>query len=457
MTSGPATPADRFAGGFAWLRGLGLQRSTNRWLGGVCAGLAHRTGLDPLVVRGAAIAIALMLNGLFVLPYLAGWLLLPDSAGRIRAEEALRRADPGGIALGAAVGLALVGTVAGLVRDTGGIRIGPLVVVGAIGWWVVRGLRTPHRHGAQPLPPAPPTSPPGAWPAQTPAPAPSAPAPVQDAPSWPTHQARPAPAGLGPGRTYAPAAPAAPAAVEPQVRTRRLSGGLPLFAVALGCAITAYGLMSAHAAQALWPKPHAAGAFAAVAAACFVLVVAGLNGRRAGGTAWLTALALVGALATGALPSNLRDAATVGEVTWHPRPGETGQYSLGMGQGDLDLSLIGPEVDRQEIAISIGMGELVVIVPDTLTVEVVGSAGLGAVSTASVVDGPTSPVTEGVGVSGTIRVGTGEPDVVVRASAGMGEIVVVSTPGRAITPAARPARTPSGTPAPVPTSSGSPT
>ncbi|SER20891.1 PspC domain-containing protein [Microlunatus flavus] len=52
-------------------------------LGGVCAGLAGRWGVDPVLVRVAAVLLALT-GGIGVILYLAGWLLLPV-AGTDRA------------------------------------------------------------------------------------------------------------------------------------------------------------------------------------------------------------------------------------------------------------------------------------------------------------------------------------------------------------------------------------
>ncbi len=79
-----ARPSDRF---FAWMSGLGVSRADG-WLGGVCAGLAARLRIDPLLVRGILVVAAL-----FALPvvflYAAAWALLPDAEGRIHARDAV--------------------------------------------------------------------------------------------------------------------------------------------------------------------------------------------------------------------------------------------------------------------------------------------------------------------------------------------------------------------------------
>jgi len=56
------------------------------WLGGVCAGIAYRLGIDPLIVRGIAVVIAVLGGPVFLL-YSAAWLLLPDLEGRIHLQR----------------------------------------------------------------------------------------------------------------------------------------------------------------------------------------------------------------------------------------------------------------------------------------------------------------------------------------------------------------------------------
>jgi len=75
---------DRF---YDAVRGWGAVRGSDRWVAGVCGGLGRRFGLDPLVVRGAFVLLALM-GGVGLLLYGLGWALLPDAAGRIEAEAA---------------------------------------------------------------------------------------------------------------------------------------------------------------------------------------------------------------------------------------------------------------------------------------------------------------------------------------------------------------------------------
>jgi phage shock protein C len=53
-----------------------LYRSKNKWLGGVCAGVAEYFNVDPLVVRIIWLVLALG-YGVGVLAYIIAWLLIP--------------------------------------------------------------------------------------------------------------------------------------------------------------------------------------------------------------------------------------------------------------------------------------------------------------------------------------------------------------------------------------------
>jgi len=91
-TSGPGDPGMATAAGespfFVWIRCLDLRRRPG-WLGGVCAGIAHRFGLDPVIVRGIVVVIG-VLGGPVALLYALGWFLLPDERGEIHAQELVR-------------------------------------------------------------------------------------------------------------------------------------------------------------------------------------------------------------------------------------------------------------------------------------------------------------------------------------------------------------------------------
>lgn len=72
---------------FNWVRGHGIQRGPDRWIGGVASGIAHRLGVDPLIVRGVFIVLTIF-AGIGVLLYGVAWALLPEPDGRIHVQEA---------------------------------------------------------------------------------------------------------------------------------------------------------------------------------------------------------------------------------------------------------------------------------------------------------------------------------------------------------------------------------
>ncbi len=74
---------------FDWIRSTGFVRGDERWFAGVCGAVARRTGLDPLIVRGIAVVLAI-LGGPVLFAYAVGWALLPNVRGRIHAEQLFR-------------------------------------------------------------------------------------------------------------------------------------------------------------------------------------------------------------------------------------------------------------------------------------------------------------------------------------------------------------------------------
>lgn len=70
---------------FTWLRRLEVPRRSG-WLGGVCAGIADRLGIDPLLVRGIVVVLAVV-GAPATLLYAIAWFLLPDEDGTIHAQQ----------------------------------------------------------------------------------------------------------------------------------------------------------------------------------------------------------------------------------------------------------------------------------------------------------------------------------------------------------------------------------
>lgn len=106
-TSPPAPVLDRF---FTLLRRSPVTRSRDRVLAGVCAAVADRLGVSVTAVRVGTVLLAIL--GPAVALYLAAWLLLPDSQGRIRLERAVREGHRSSLVL-------LVVTVLAALSDLG--------------------------------------------------------------------------------------------------------------------------------------------------------------------------------------------------------------------------------------------------------------------------------------------------------------------------------------------------
>jgi phage shock protein PspC (stress-responsive transcriptional regulator) len=76
--STPPTPETPAAGTPAAAT-FGFRRSVgDRWIAGVCGGIAARTGLDPTLVRVVAILLAVFGHLVGLIAYLAAWALVPE-------------------------------------------------------------------------------------------------------------------------------------------------------------------------------------------------------------------------------------------------------------------------------------------------------------------------------------------------------------------------------------------
>ncbi|CAI3802233.1 PspC domain-containing protein [Pseudarthrobacter sp. MM222] len=73
---------------FSTVRGLGLKRGPQRWLGGVCGGIAAKLNVDVAFVRIAFLLLALLPGPAFVF-YLAAWLIVPDQRNAIVLQSFL--------------------------------------------------------------------------------------------------------------------------------------------------------------------------------------------------------------------------------------------------------------------------------------------------------------------------------------------------------------------------------
>lgn len=342
----PARPVSRSDRFFSWTAGLGIVRGDG-WIGGVAAGLSARLGIDPLIVRGILIVIALFGFPALVL-YAIAWALLPDLDGRIVAQEALRgRFTPALVGVGVFalagllpaplalfVGLPTLGVWNGagdlLSLAATLIVLGVAAVAGLLVFLIVRSARSapvsaPHlapaaapapddavtaeSHGSEHLDgasafeagdestPADPETEMAAWRAQ------HAAWREQDQ-LWRQQQQDAARAAREQARRERQAAATAFAteAAERRRHRRAVNPRAPFayVAAAVGAAVV---LGTVVALQQGLPLAPATGLFVAAAVLGAAMVLAGILRRRSGFLAFATALTLVGGVGAMALPA----------------------------------------------------------------------------------------------------------------------------------------------------------
>jgi phage shock protein PspC (stress-responsive transcriptional regulator) len=346
----------------------------DRWLAGVCGGVARTLGIDPIVLRVAVVVLSVF-GGAGIVVYVAGWLLLPDGDDeQSLAQRALGGRIGGNRAKWLLAGMLIVALSISL-HAVFGEHSGPwhpavaLLVVGAVVFAYKRG-----RAGT--WPPAASTgsvpSAPVAWTPPAPTgptvgfdqPAPTAPLDPTTAwnltaPSVPTPPSPPMPPPVMP--------PAAPVAKPPRSRL-----GTSIFCIVL----LALGVLAAvDALGADVPLP--AYPATVVAGAGLGLLIATWYGRARG----LIALGLLGMLALPptAFAQEFHGSFVHGTRTLTPTTaGELlPSYEYRGGEVRLDLSRLDLAGQDAHSTVRLGAGELIVTVParTDVTVHVKLSAG----------------------------------------------------------------------------------
>ena len=401
MSQAPTDPIDRAS---AWTRSLGITRpSDEAWFAGVCAGIARRFNVDPILIRAGAVALA-MLGGFGVVAYLALWLALPGSDSRILGEEAVRRGNVSGVLLLILLFLVLVGGL-GWSAD-GGWRLWLVIPLGYLAYRILR------RDGqtATPLtPPTPAPPPPGVAPMAAPT------VTAELAERYAVHPGTPAGYAPAPHGYSPPTPPLAP--VPPRPRRRRPSGFVGL--ISLGLATVAFGAAFAIArASSSTVEPLIAGTVAALTITSVVAIILGLRGMASGFTGFLVAGLLMMA-PTVAVGLNLRDVSGgAGTRYWVPSSSLTQEYTLGAGDATLDLTPLAehPLAGPAEIRVRAWAASVRIIVPANLDVTINARTDLGTVRDStgdSVTSGSTSQTFTGAG-----------PTLIVDADVSMGEIII---------------------------------
>lgn len=408
-------PADALDTVFRWLRGLGLRRDgQDKWLGGVCSGLADRLRVDPLVVRAGFIAL-LCLAGFGITAYLIALALLPDDDDEIIAERAIRHGDGWGITLLVVIGISLFSGPA-VTRDfglwwTGGWLIPLAVVV----WIIVR-----HRRGLPIIP---------SQPARTTTPTATTTGSGPVAPAHPSGYAvahvgeEPAPGPTPPGPPPGPAAEQTAAQPRPPRRSRRRrTGGFAAVLLTLGLAAVAFGIGVLLDGPVGFPGDSGTlGLIGATAAVGFVILALGLSGRRAGFSG-VVALCVAVVTAGATLLPSVNPGAGVGDRVWTPTATSTQTtYALGLGDATLDLTRLPVDPSTPlDYKASLGLGDMTVIVPTGLTVDLRAHVGLGEIRD----DGRVVASTDRRQRDYRTTIGTGAAELVLAVDLGAGSLTI---------------------------------
>jgi hypothetical protein len=194
--------------------------------------------------------------------------------------------------------------------------------------------------------------------------------------------------------------------------------------LAIGLALVTYGSLRWLGTEYHWTGDHRSIAMAgSLAAIGLVLVVLGLAGWRSGFVAFLAVVLAITAWSSAVVPTGIHFGGRVGDATWKPTSVTDAKYHLGAGEGVLDLSGLPTEgLSEAKIPVYVGLGELKVLVPEGLTVKVVGHVGLGEILLPT--DAGESGH-DGADVSRSVVIGDGPAEVLVDAGVGLGQLTVV--------------------------------
>lgn len=428
------TPAAPQPGSFFdWIRGAGLVRTDDAWLAGVAGGIARRTGLDPLIVRGIILVVAI-LGGPVLFLYAVAWALLPDSQGRIHAERAIKGIfDPAMIAIGVLVVLTFVPFMQGIwwqgapdfwnmpewLEST--LRSGWVIalVAGLIWLTVVIARRTPAgspaSFAADPRPHA------DFWTSQAEPPAFGSPAPftadatgsaggpgtaggagaVPGAPTGSTWFATPeaAHAGYGqstpgawtPGQAERDAQRRARDAARAQQRReheeryRRRQPGAAFVSIALGLALLAGVFVTIALGYTTFSDTALLiGVGSALGVIALATILAGIRGKESGALGFFAVVAILVLLVVGVFPRGTA-VSVVGNTTWEVTDAAEGSstgFSMAAGSPTLDLSGLD---DRGAdtgglVELWLGAGTVELVLPEDVPVILDVAGGVAGIS-----------------------------------------------------------------------------
>lgn len=438
------------------MRGTGIHRPVEgRVIGGVCLGVGRRYGIDPVLLRVGFVVISLF-AGVGLLLYVMATTVLPDAEGRVPFVRAVRDRDPKSIFLLVLLAILLISP--GFGDSSGGDWGRSFVAVAAAGALVALAMNRQNGvlrqgHSGQPD-----TS--GAANAPGATGAPGAPEPRRDgglvfdpetggwSPSdtvrrdqgrGATQPFTSAPPPSGPAYTPpappAPApAPVSPAELAAQRAARRHRRLVSLTTVAFAVVVFTVTYLALQPNNLDVPL-----AFATTLGAIGLLLV--VNGARRVRNRAAVGLAIAGLVLSGpmATTATLQEAdvhwpgtsAGAGDVS--VRPGSVAElepgHRLGVGSMTLDLTQIPASelraLDNRQLALSLGLGDMTIVVPADASVRVVPDIGLGDISVTDNVT-PANATTDSTtnGPEAPVQLGTGNPDIVINAKVDIGSLKI---------------------------------
>ena len=406
---------------FSWIRGIDIRREPG-WIGGVCAGIAARLGIDPLIVRGIAVVIA-VLGGPAILLYAVAWLLLPDANDKIHLEEVFRgRLESPIAAIGALIVLSLLPVTQGFwlvgagfwgVPDWGGSVwrvLGTLGLLTLLVWFIV----WLARRGTTPVAPAATrprdasafvagetgTSAPFAAPATAAFTSAPASATEPELAAWREQQAQVRAEQDAFRNQQASDKAAANRAAAEEARLKRAAQrevdraenartrSHPLFSlIVIGLSIVAGGLATVTIANGEITVTAAVVGLAVMLAVLAIgIIINGVRGKRSGGSAGVAAIVLPVLLITAA--------ASTGESTfvrWGPTtvltPTSAQDFAIAGGRVELDLTEMKLNNDQgydegyesSEVRLNLGAGDATIVLPEGVHTVVSATVGAGSI------------------------------------------------------------------------------
>ncbi|MFF1883273.1 PspC domain-containing protein [Pseudarthrobacter sp. NPDC058196] len=404
----PPAPSNDF---FGWIRSQGISRGSDRWIGGVCSGIAHRLGVDPIIIRGALIVLTL-LAGIGVLLYGLAWAFLPEPDGRIHVQEA----GTGRWSTGMTG--ALIATVLGLTGLGGGFWGWSHNGLSGLLWtvfWVAGAIfliyHLSQRNKARPTMAGPAPAAPGVpYTAGRPGSehtssfsAATTSGPTQGFPPAPAYGGGTAggPAGNGPGASGGaggtgasgggiPGGGGYPAPwVPPRPPKPRPAGpGAPAVAIATGSALLVGGGLKALDAGHVIDLGGSGNAIVWASAAAVLglgILVAGLRGRTSG----ILSLFAVIALVTGGVYNVANDGRMrFQQVDWNPASIEEarGGIDITAGRGTVNLAGLSPSAPLTSdvvVPLDITASNVTVVIPQNVPVDIKADMTMGNLNEAT--------------------------------------------------------------------------